>query len=90
MYRKLISNFVDTKKGSVYSQCQKYNVSHFINYTATLESKDLENITTEFSFTYCTDGWEYDVKQVSSSIIIDVILLLLSSSSVVSHCPSRR
>jgi hypothetical protein len=26
----------------------------------------------ESTVTFCTDGWEYDVEQVSSSIVIDV------------------
>jgi hypothetical protein len=68
-------------KGSTYSQCLKYDV----NYTDIVwESGVGSNLTgNESTVTFCTDGWEYDVEQVSSSIVIDVgwnimILILLS------------
>ena len=63
------------KKGSTYSQCLKYDV----NYThIILENGVVSNLTqNESTVTYCTDGWEYDVEQVSSSIVIDVGLNLM-------------
>ena len=59
-----------SNKGSTYSQCLKYDV----NYTDIIwENDDLSNMTRNESIvTFCTDGWEYDVEKVSSSIIIDV------------------
>nr|CAH0103622.1 unnamed protein product [Daphnia galeata] len=65
------------KLGSTYSQCLKYDV----NYTDIIwENGDIPNMTRNESIvTFCTDGWEYDVEKVSSSIIIDFDLVCSKS-----------
>ncbi|EFX84970.1 hypothetical protein DAPPUDRAFT_99384 [Daphnia pulex] len=65
------------KLGSTYSQCLKYDV----NYTDIVwESGVGSNLTgNESTVTFCTDGWEYDVEQVSSSIVIDFDLVCSKS-----------
>ena len=71
-----------------YSQCHKFNDSNsnYLNYSNNMDALEgnlLGNITIEKStlIIYCTEGWEYDLQQVSSSVVIDVCYYINSFPS---------